>query len=206
MSPVRKAIPESIRRAVYIEAGYRCAVPTCRALLIVDLHHIVPVAQGGPNTAENLIALCPTCHALFERGLITGDAIRAWKAVLVSLSAAFDRATIDDLLFLREVEKHQGRELVMTGDGIGKYSQLFAARLADYFSMGGQRSSLGNVDYFQVRISKRGERLLEAWESGNEEALRTFTATGTDGAKVGDSATASRTRSATGTDGAKASG
>src|SRR5437868_1102246 len=99
----RKPISEAVRRAVLIEAGYRCAVPTCRALLIVDLHHIVPVRAGGENKTGNLLALCPTCHALFERGKIHPDAIGAWKAVLVALNNAFDRATIDDLLFLREI-------------------------------------------------------------------------------------------------------
>jgi hypothetical protein len=158
---------------VLIEAGYRCAVPTCRTLLIVDLHHIVPVRSGGANTAGNLIALCPTCHGLFERNKIPADAIRAWKAVLVSLSAAFDRTTIDDLLFLRRVTSER-KPLALTGDGVGKYSQLFAAGLADFRHLGGLRGPLHH-DNFDVWITDRGLRLVEAWEAGDENAVREAT-------------------------------
>jgi 5-methylcytosine-specific restriction endonuclease McrA len=101
----RIAIPEDVRRAVPIEAGYRCAVPTCRALLVLDLHHLIPVRDGGENSAGNLLALCPTCHALHERGKIDPEAVRAWKAMLVSLNAAFDKNAIDSLLLLSDPRK-----------------------------------------------------------------------------------------------------
>lgn len=164
------AIPESVRRRVLIEAGYRCAVPTCRSLLIVDLHHIVPVRSGGAHQAGNLLALCPTCHALFERGKLHDDAIRSWKAVLVALSSAFDRSTIDDLLFLRGLHKDRG-PLAVSGDGIGKYSQLFAARLAEYRFVGSHRGGL-HGDFFEVRITNKGLSLLAGWESGSEDDVR----------------------------------
>src|SRR5262249_19757962 len=83
-----------------MEAGYRCAVPTCRNILAIDLHHIVLVSDSGSNDLANLLALCPTCHALYHRGVITQDAIYSWKGMLVALSHAFDQATIDGLLFL----------------------------------------------------------------------------------------------------------
>ncbi len=171
----RAAVPEDVRRAVLIEAGYRCAVPTCRALLIVDLHHLVPVRDGGANVASNLLALCPTCHALHERGKIDPEAVRAWKAMLVSLSAAFDRTAIDDLLLLRDMQR-QGREsLAITGDGIGRYAPLIFSGLAEYRSKGGLRGGL-HGDWFDVRISEKGLRLLEAWAAGNAEAVREATA------------------------------
>jgi len=71
----RQKIPHNIRSDVLVEAGYRCAVPTCRGILAIDIHHIVPVKEGGPNELFNLIALCPTCHALYERGVIDKTAI-----------------------------------------------------------------------------------------------------------------------------------
>src|SRR5688500_16474272 len=89
----RQRIPTPVVVDVLTEAGYRCAVPTCRGILAIDLHHIVPVRKGGPNVAANLLALCPTCHALFERGHIVEASTRAWKAYLSSLSRAFDHHT-----------------------------------------------------------------------------------------------------------------
>jgi hypothetical protein len=37
----RKNLPIKTRTAVLTEAGYRCAVPTCRNILALDLHHII---------------------------------------------------------------------------------------------------------------------------------------------------------------------
>lgn len=28
----------------------------------LEVHHVVPLAQGGPDTVDNTVALCPTCH------------------------------------------------------------------------------------------------------------------------------------------------
>jgi hypothetical protein len=81
----RKTIPQAIRDAVLTEAGYRCAVPTCHTTLAVDLHHMIEVKKGGDNTVENLIALCPTCHALYHRGSIPQKAIVQWKQRIVAL-------------------------------------------------------------------------------------------------------------------------
>jgi len=170
MAVKRSAVPESVRRAVLIEAGYRCGVPTCRSLLILDLHHLDPVRKGGGNSAGNLLALCPTCHALYERGKLPGDAVRAWKAVLVSLSSAFDRTAIDELLLLEDLLK-QGRESpAVTGDGIGRYSSLVFSGLAEYQGVGGLRGGL-HGDWFNVRITDRGLALLEAWRSGDAAAV-----------------------------------
>ena len=169
----RKAIPDDVRRAVLIEAGYRCAVPTCRALLIVDLHHLVPVRDGGSNDAGNLLALCPTCHALHERGKIDAEAVRSWKAVLVSLSAAVDRAALDHLLLLRDVSASDRAALALTGDGLGAYAGLIFAGLAQYKACGGLRGGL-HADWFEVRIAEKGLALLQAWEAGDPERIRSL--------------------------------
>ena len=175
MAAKRTPIPEDIRRAVLIEAGYRCAVPTCRALLVLDLHHLVPVRDGGENAAGNLLALCPTCHAMHERGKIDPEAVRAWKAMLVSLNAAFDRAAIDSLLLLRDLKKHGHETLAVSGDGVGRYAPLIFSGFAEHRSKGGLRGGL-NEDWFEIRISEKGQRLIEAWLSGNSEAVRAATA------------------------------
>src|ERR1700730_4135225 len=77
----RTAIPRDVKIQVLTEAGYRCAVPTCRNILAIDMHHIVEVNDKGPNEPYNLLALCPTCHALYTRGTISKEAINAWKTM-----------------------------------------------------------------------------------------------------------------------------
>jgi len=96
----RTKLPQDVKIQVLTEAGYRCAVPTCRTILALDLHHIVEVKDGGPNEASNLIVLCPTCHALYTRGNISREAINTWKMMLITLNHAFDQESISNLLFL----------------------------------------------------------------------------------------------------------
>jgi hypothetical protein len=62
----RDAIPAEVKRAVLVEAGHRCAIPTCRATT-TEIAHIVPWAETQDNSFENLIALCPNCHTRFDQ-------------------------------------------------------------------------------------------------------------------------------------------
>lgn len=36
-----------------------------------DVHHILPVKEGGKNELYNLITLCPNCHRLAHRNLLS---------------------------------------------------------------------------------------------------------------------------------------
>jgi HNH endonuclease len=162
----RQAIPQSLRIQVLTEAGYRCAVPTCRNILALDLHHIEEVAEGGTNELGNLIALCPMCHALYTRGIIPRESIYAWKLMLVSLSHAFDTNTIDDLLFLKTPDI---QSLRVSGDGVLKFSRLIAAGLASF------RLTMQNgpLIIYEIGLTEKGERLVDAWMSGNRNAVAT---------------------------------
>lgn len=144
---------------VLTEAGYRCAVPTCRGILALDLHHIVEVAKDGPNESSNLLALCPTCHALYTRGIIAADAIYTWKATLVSLNNAFDRQAIDNLLFLS-----RDPLLVITGDALLKFAGLIVSGLVTY-------ETKPNPQYFTVSLTENGRQFVDAWKKGDRLAL-----------------------------------
>ena len=41
-----------------------------------DVHHITPVCEGGKNEVQNLITLCPNCHRLAHRNLLSEDKLR----------------------------------------------------------------------------------------------------------------------------------
>jgi len=43
----RKKLPINIRVAVLTEAGYRCAIPTCRHPITLEIHHIYEFHKGG---------------------------------------------------------------------------------------------------------------------------------------------------------------
>ena len=38
-----------------------------------EVHHIVPISQGGTEESRNLILLCPNCHKMAHVGLITKE-------------------------------------------------------------------------------------------------------------------------------------
>ncbi|MGD0400389.1 MAG: HNH endonuclease [Syntrophobacteraceae bacterium] len=43
-------------------AAFRCC---WRQAIGVEVHHIVPESQGGPDTIDNVAPLCVKCHADF---------------------------------------------------------------------------------------------------------------------------------------------
>ena len=57
----RPDVPAKIERAVLVEAGHRCAIPTCRSTP-TEIAHIVPWSETRDTSFSNLIALCPNCH------------------------------------------------------------------------------------------------------------------------------------------------
>jgi len=164
MTQKRKKIQTDIVTAVLTEAGYRCAVPTCRAILAIDLHHMVEVAEGGGNALTNLIALCPTCHALFHRGVISRESIYSWKSILVALSQAFDLEAIDNLLFL---SKLMPKQLAISGDGVLKFARLIAADLAAFRLL----MQNGPLLLYEVGLTQKGQLLIDAWKQGNRNAV-----------------------------------
>ena len=84
--------------------------------------------------------------------------------MLVALSRAFDVATIDDLLFLATPE---AGHLRVYGDGVLKFSRLVAAGLAS-FSLVMQN---GPLVLYDVALTDKGMQLLDAWRSGNRQAV-----------------------------------
>jgi rubrerythrin len=56
------AFSEDLKRQVKEKAAFRC----CRCQLFgIEVHHIIPEAEGGVDTIENGAPLCPSCHAAF---------------------------------------------------------------------------------------------------------------------------------------------
>ena len=109
-------ISRKVRESVLIEAGYRCAVPTCRTILAIDIHHIVHVKAGGQDSIENLVALCPNCHALHHRGVIPSEAINQWKLNLrvpakEAINILSRRRRLKILYFISELRSSGNRAL-----------------------------------------------------------------------------------------------
>ncbi len=86
MTESRPAIPTEIKRNVLVEAGHRCAIPTCRNTANIDIHHIIPWERCKEHKEENLIALCPNCHRLAHDKSIDRKSLLKYKEVCQKLS------------------------------------------------------------------------------------------------------------------------
>ena len=166
--PRRKAIPVSTKREVLTEAGFRCAVPTCRTVLAIDVHHIQEITEGGGNEPSNLIALCPTCHALYHRGTIPREAIRDYKRILADLNHAFDQESVDLLLYLHRIRTD---DFQYSGDGVLKFARLIAAGLVEFYTPNRRSLSASSASNHWLRLSQTGTLLVEAWLKGDRTAI-----------------------------------
>ncbi len=108
----RDPIPEPVRRSVLVEAGHRCAIPTCRATP-VDIAHIVPWSKTKDHSEGNLIALCPTCHRRYDRGEIDRQSMKAYKTNLGVIHGRYGE--LERRIF--EAVARSGERLVIVGAG-----------------------------------------------------------------------------------------
>jgi hypothetical protein len=90
----RPAIPAALKRQIFIEAGHRCAIPTCRVTQI-EIAHIVPWSEVREHKYENLIALCPNCHTMFDKGMIDKKCMEIYKNQLQFLNDRYTRLELD---------------------------------------------------------------------------------------------------------------
>ena len=82
-------------RMALVEAGHRCAIPTCRHPT-TEIAHIVPESQSHDDSFANLIALCPKCQGKE----IDAQTMRMYKhnlEILNSRYSDFERRVFDQI-------------------------------------------------------------------------------------------------------------
>jgi HNH endonuclease len=83
------------KRLALVEAGHRCAIPTCRHPT-TEIAHIVPESESHDDSFENLIALCPKC----QNKEIDAQSMRMYKhnlEILNSRYSDFERRVFDQI-------------------------------------------------------------------------------------------------------------
>jgi HNH endonuclease len=82
-------------RLALVEAGHRCAIPTCRHPT-TEIAHIVAESESHDDSFENLIALCPKC----QKKEINAQSMRMYKhnlEILNSRYSDFERRVFDQI-------------------------------------------------------------------------------------------------------------
>jgi len=89
MAKKRKPIKKEIRDKLLVDAMHRCCLCPQHEDVTTDIHHIVPISETGPNTEENLMVVCPTCHAKIHRirTMYNIEQLKMYKDRWVSLCA-----------------------------------------------------------------------------------------------------------------------
>lgn len=157
----RKSLSIEVKKLVLHEAGYKCASPTCRYPITLDIHHLEQISDNGSNEPENLVALCPNCHREHHNGVIPIESLRAWKLLLLSLNEGFDRKTIDLLLALDKAPPN----LNLSVDGFLECASLIASGLVDF-----QIMFFAREHTCVINLSERGKAFVTAWKQGNQKA------------------------------------
>jgi hypothetical protein len=59
-----------------VDTGRSCCI--CGTLHAVQVHHIVHIKDGGSDSIENGIPLCPTCHSIVHKEYSPGSSVRSY--------------------------------------------------------------------------------------------------------------------------------
>ncbi|MFI5386605.1 MAG: HNH endonuclease [Fimbriimonadales bacterium] len=159
----REKIPIDVRQHVLHLAGYICANPACRQIVTLDMHHMIEVVKGGGPTKENLIALCPNCHALYHRGGSTGithESIRAWHYLLLAINEAYPRHEVDILLALRKLG-----QIRVSGDGVLRVASAVASGMIRVIP--DIDPNFGNFVY-DLCLDDKGLAFVDGWIAGDQ--------------------------------------
>lgn len=82
MATRRPDVSRQVKRALFREAGNKCANPGC-ANWRTHLHHIAEWVVYQTHDAAHMIAICPTCHDAVHNGplIIDDETLYSWKRI-----------------------------------------------------------------------------------------------------------------------------
>ncbi len=72
MYTTTKRISKQTRQKVYERDEHACIL--CHDPRTIHLHHVVPKGRGGTDDEQNLVCLCPYCHAIAH-----GEAVKDYE-------------------------------------------------------------------------------------------------------------------------------
>ena len=165
----RQSIPSELKRRILVVAGHRCAIPTCRHPT-TEIAHIEPWNKVREHKYENLIALCPNCHARADRGEIDHKSLRTYKRILQRLTDRYDQFELNVLSELR-----LKKDVVIGGNMLLLIKNLLDEELVKYtagLARGGIETAVfieGIPSNVRILLTEKGKKFIEEWIEANEE-------------------------------------
>lgn len=71
-------LPEEAKSTLMNAVWYRCENPKCNYTQFLEVYHILPQTEGGTNSLDNLVVLCPQCRFAAYSAELTEDELRSW--------------------------------------------------------------------------------------------------------------------------------
>jgi hypothetical protein len=166
-------VPVPVMRDILLEAGYRCAIPRCMVHTLEIAHIVSYEESGGDNSPENLIALCPNHHTMYDvEKKIDRKAMKIIKNKLGIISGRYN--DFEQRLFRRfagdpkmsEVELTDAVEveilvLKAVEDGYIVKTKVIEPPRADFFNAGYKLAV--------YEITEAGREFIRKWLSDDEE-------------------------------------
>ena len=170
MTKNRPSVPAELERRVKIEAGHRCAIPTCKYNR-VEIAHIVPWSEVFEHRFENLIALCPNCHNLYDKDKkIDRKSILIYKQNLGLLNHRYGEYERRVLQYFLESRKEYvfisgGSELLI--HFLVKDDLLFKTTINSGISSEIKALNSGPIySWTMYKLTDSGRLFIKNWEGG----------------------------------------
>src|SRR5579859_2165215 len=97
----RRPTTRALREEAIKQSRDRCAI--CGRSLeggkLAQLHHIVPIGNGGSNSLQNLQVLCPNCHRLAHMAGYIANPSRTLANIWISAFAKAPWTTVGASIF-----------------------------------------------------------------------------------------------------------
>ena len=149
----------NVREYVLYRDGHKCQY--CgKSNTVLNVHHIIPRADGGTDRPDNLITLCETCHKAYHKGLLE---------LKIKKHKAFKAETIMSILRWKIVNKLRdlGNIVNITYGYLTKSARitlkLHKSHANDAFCIaGGDRRERTDNSYFTKYVRKCNRSLFKA--------------------------------------------
>ena len=173
---ISRDIPADIKRAVLLESGHACVIPTCQ-FPVTEFAHIIPFAQVKQHTVDNIVALCPNHHTLFdEKKTIDRKSMKAYKIKLRLLN---QRYTKYELRLLTILDK---KPAVLASGEVEAMGLLNDGLIENAFTFVTNSITIKNeseeivwedqfVSSFSASLTQKGRDFIEVWKSSSEDLM-----------------------------------
>ena len=168
-------IPAEIKRAVLLESGHACAIPTCQ-FPATEFAHIEPYANVKKHEVSNIVALCPNHHHLFDqKKMIDRKSMKAYKLKLQLLNQRYTKYERRLLTVLAEkpyvLASGEIETMGLLKDGLILNAKTFTSQSIEVTDNNTAQKVYEDhfVVSFAAQLTQKGRELIEIWKSTSED-------------------------------------